>query len=1601
MSKLSRYKVKNPQKFIDYLKALNMQASCIVKCSTVSSKNNIRKYAMTLTGNSIVFLRFKSVKSGISILRTIPILKIQSITFKDRFYHIQTKDNDVFKIQTKHFDFFYHDLRYYFDRLQFSFLKNRDIIIDGFKPAKTTVVTSQPPNVTLLRYEAEVANYSGELSLKLGRNYYDYEASPHCYFNFLNIKEPIIHPNILSSPLIAEKQLSVLDFDGIAPKIVCKAIRTFLKYCKSLTTIIMQNYQDFQFEQFCFETINNPTVVSWTFKNCFTQKATKKRVPLFFNEFKNYSKDIQSFHIDGFILDKDSIQNFTCMLQSKHFRTIEFLIMRNIDLPHKNPLFIYMRIIECLKNLFALFAFEFTNPKKKIVFTDEVIGDYLKMRKEELEKEEKELNALVSENLGKLDQKDLHENDQNSDLSKHRRKHKSSKTKKSLMRNKLLQELVQKKELFAFVQLNSLKSYKISNFDYSHLAKTIKIPSSLINLEMNDTTFSYDSFIYFLNEISNHENKLCLSLENYKIDKKDEKKLIKYLKKQQEPLKNLIEVNWSGNEISEKFASVFCKIFLPVQSIQCFQYNNSLTVNTIPAFSIICKHLQNSRLWGLDISGGSDPKNRLGVDIVRVLHDVSLLSTLEHLDISSHGIDDKTIVTVITILKDSLKMLHEISIDDTSLSSRTALYSVYRHLFTNLALKSCQRPLVDIHRILPADEPGQERFQKFRSKMQTTKIPSTRMSRVAFYHHSLDIFAKFQSFYQNYPASITVDYPSHPLWLTLLDPTAAAVRSVYSESVDRITVNFAQHQSDCIPSPYKNPPIPPPKTEFKTPELLESYKEFAPKDIEDLSTEIVDTSIETIGPNLVLNRYKALIKPSFPNMMVNIDIIASIINKQADGQKDAYRTTTRVARPSEYVSREAIRLFRTKAIELLAKTSDTSLNSLNIPSGSYAGRSEFETSNKSTGINSRLISREIMNTTSDLDDVAEMMQMMNSRYKNPEKEEKTSPKEEPAPQQEIKGTISTVAIHLPSLPEVQELPQVIDKTKVRTYDVLMMIGMTKGLDRTSISCLNKIRSVGQTLFNYGEPEDSDVTVVPLPKDPMKIRILSRALPSYLQNIASNYGNFEESTPPKFEIIPPTVTPQKVQKPQSQPNLNNSPSIQMKENYHDFDLSLPSPPKKNPSVLPFNSPSSAPTPLSTILGPNSSLPTKSLQLVPLTTVGSLLVTGSDQISETEKPHSNQQDKSAETLPDPKQTKISLSLQETKNEQPPKKEKPKPKEEAPKPIKIQISQKSSSSSDDESESSSSASSSFSSSSSRSSSPSSSSEKVKKEEIKPAKKQTPVKVIKIEQEKINKEAIKEAIKATNRELAQADANQANTESRSSQKENVKNPKYNSLITQPVAKSRLIIEKPTKNILKDKNSPPSRKERVRFSIDNTMILGPTKDQGTIKKEREMQKLPPPITPAPPKVESQNDTRNKAFVIPQPLALKKPTDHQTIIIPPALLVPPAIRPPQFSLQHPIEINREIPLLPKQSPTAKLSLDNQIPVPKRRAVSDLELPEKVIPKERTISDYSDSSVSLKGQIKKPLLKMVSKPNKQQIIMQPPLLATPKDFPPPMIPPRLV
>ena len=1091
MSKVSaHFKVKNPQVFIDFFKALNTQVICIIPCKTLSSKSNIRNYFLALTGNCIFFLRQQAVNSKISIFRTIPIIRIKEISKSEIWYIIHTYDGQQIRIQTPYINYLVYDLTFYLKRLRFDFPKKRELTLNGVKLVKPINITAQPPNITILRYEAEIMNNNSKISIDFGANLLEFEASSRCYFFIPKECAAIESPRIISTPLIGEKSLSALAFDGVGPRIICKAIRTFLKYTKSLTTIILENYDDLQFEQFDFQSIQNPSVISWTFKNCFSNKGFENRVPLFFDEFSNYPSEIQTFHIEGFNLRK-AINNFSKMLAAPNFRTLEFLIIRNAKLPKKKDggyFASYKKIISSIKTLYQLFAFEFTNSQNQIVFD----GDF--------------------------------------------------------------------KKKFFFVKNESLISLSLSHLNLLKFKGKIQLPKNLINLEINNTVFSFEALKNILRAVSHQDNKICLSLCRMELENDKEKNNFNTYLQKCKPISNLIELDWSGNPITSDFVNVFCRVFLPLKTIKCFSYNGTLTSELVPAFLMVCDHLKNGNLWGLEIAGGNNPENRLNHELYTVIKGISSLTSLEHLNISSHGVDDDTVLKIINLMKNNLKMIHSLSFDDTCLSRKSIFYAVYQQLFNYFYLKSIQRPLKDIHRVFSPGDENEDLFKKFQKKFQPTKTPSDRISRVSFYYNSFEIFASFQNYYQNLSASLTIDFPIDPFWLTVLEATSAVPRSVYSKSVKNPSTSFNIHQIECIQSPYQNPSSKPPKKKFKIPNNLASFREFIPKDLQEFTSDMVD-NIQTIGPNQVLEKYKSLMTPNFLLTLTRIDVISSIINKQAETEKDIIRTKARIVRPSEFVTRDAIRLFKTKCAEMVSKgqkSNKISITTINkIMEEIQLEKEEASSNSNKTSENPAFIANDIIDeSTSDSsgmpemdlilenspyirrDSLSEIYSTNNSNYSNSDKSSTSSKfdilqeknyrsnkanstnrsRREEKSDTSYSKTESEVIIFLPIIPEVQK-----QKAKTIEFDVISMISSIRTFPKDQVNALNSIRGVGQTLIKYTNPEgidDDQLNIQPLPKDVSKIRIVNSQLPQFISELSSSFHSFDTPDPPQVKLMPP-------------------------------------------------------------------------------------------------------------------------------------------------------------------------------------------------------------------------------------------------------------------------------------------------------------------------------------------------------------------------------------------------------------------------------------------------------------------------------------------------
>ena len=438
------------------------------------------------------------------------------------------------------------------------------------------------------------------------------------------------------------------------------------------------------------------------------------------------------------------------------------------------------------------------------------------------------------------------------------------------------------------IQVNQLWDTKTSSLQSLILTGSnatnipiIYLPESLTNLEFNECFVTSFSLINILKSVAMHPHDISLVLHDFILDKKfwDE---FQTNFVQLEPFTNLIELDWSGNPIPESFQKDFQRILLNPDKIKYLNISRIFTTCELSRLTELIDYLSGSHLWGLDIEGSeSDENYQYGDAIIAIVLQLSKISTLEHLNLNYHYFSKETFDMLIATFKNDIKMLHEILMDGTGISTPVDFLDCYIKMFESLAPRQVLRPKQDIKR-LGIQIDSSEKYNAFRSAMLSTHNPSTRLMRSSYYHFSSELNPGFEQYMNRFSQTTNLNISEDKNYLTPFD--SCQPRSLRQRDDTPYSGPFGVYQTNLIKSPYADWKPPPNlgqvNAPFETPPLLEQFAKYKP---------VID-KFYIDDPNLiqadqVYEIYKKFATPTFLKLLNDIEKIKEIFQEASESNE--------------------------------------------------------------------------------------------------------------------------------------------------------------------------------------------------------------------------------------------------------------------------------------------------------------------------------------------------------------------------------------------------------------------------------------------------------------------------------------------------------------------------------------------------------------------------------------------------------------------------------------------------------------------------------------------------------------------------------------------
>jgi hypothetical protein len=216
--------------------------------------------------------------------------------------------------------------------------------------------SDRPINFVTTRYSVISAAFGRAPSAKLLTVFQDFDHSSGTSIAFDQECQLPLDPAMFRFVIGYEEKLAVVKFSNFSPFYVAKVIRSLLKHSTSLTTIVLEDYEDFRFEQLDFGSLQHPTVVTWHLSRLF--QGNPERAHEFFHAFIRYPGLIQSLSISNVPFTRRAAGEFAqSLVWHRCFRSVECISLKSIEASSDDINFLFACFIAVGGQIKSLFRF--------------------------------------------------------------------------------------------------------------------------------------------------------------------------------------------------------------------------------------------------------------------------------------------------------------------------------------------------------------------------------------------------------------------------------------------------------------------------------------------------------------------------------------------------------------------------------------------------------------------------------------------------------------------------------------------------------------------------------------------------------------------------------------------------------------------------------------------------------------------------------------------------------------------------------------------------------------------------------------------------------------------------------------------------------------------------------------------------------------------------------------------------------------------------------------------------------------------------------------------------------------------------------------------
>lgn len=852
----------------EYCESNHIPITYSIDCEIMNDLGQMENTTLLLSRYKIFLFPQRMFSNQADNYKEFSILMIQSFFLGGpNLYHLILKNGDFLLIQTnENVEPFIKHIIEMVETINYNSKKPFNVQFGGFDKDYVLQGLKYRPELQVgIRYEAVCSIYKQQLNPYLVKKFNDFEKTQRTFIFFTKEAEPLIHPNILSFPLITENNLSFIQFKQLCPNMVCSVVAHIMKYSEHLTTVIFEDYPDLKVEHLNFLALKNPTVVSWHFRNCF-YKAHDGLIRLF-RQFSLYRGDIQTLQLDRVFLDTKIATEMDYRLENSHcFKSLEILNMINLDISEIEVHGIYQMFSKRLQTFQSILHFGFTSQWSSLV----QLNDTFHLNCSSLQS-----FAIQGMNLISLPVFTIPPNLTNLEF------------KECFISPSSICNIVKSISLFKKDICLNLRDFIIEKCEWKSFEEMFsKLPplQNLLELDWSGNPLP-DTFM-------NDFIRVFLNLEK-----------IRFLAISR--VFKTTELSRISDIISHLSGSHIWGLDIEgLEGDENYQYGDAILVLILQLSKIASlEHLNiNNHYFSeetFDLISMSI-KNDLKM-VHEIMMDGTRINSFEKLcSCYINMIDTIQPREVFRPIKDFQRLVFSDNVQENQSKIRVLSRSPPRRSLSSFPSCQCLSAISSCSLGFLEDS---EKMIEFRSAMLSTKKPSTRLLRSSFYHFSSELNPAFGEFMRISSPTTDLNIEEDPLNLTPYD--VIYPRSLHDRNGHKFYPPFGTYQAFLIDSPYSNSKSSTEKLKpFKIPNELAKYKKYKPQ----IDLYYVD-DIHLIQPDKVLEIYNKLATPNFLKTLEAVDKIMKVFKLNGEQDLDHFEFE-KGFKPPLFVSKAAIELMR-------------------------------------------------------------------------------------------------------------------------------------------------------------------------------------------------------------------------------------------------------------------------------------------------------------------------------------------------------------------------------------------------------------------------------------------------------------------------------------------------------------------------------------------------------------------------------------------------------------------------------------------------------------------------------------------------------------------